>query len=256
VVTLEASKLFCELNPGELTQLRSIAREQSFGDGQEIFKEGDQGDGVYVVKEGLVEISGLVGPKARHVFSRVAPGDIFGEMAVLDQKTRSACAVARGNAVVYFIPRADMLRLVERSPGLALALLREISQRLREFNRQYVAEVLQTERLAILGRFARSIIHDLKNPLNIISITAEMAGMERASTPRTGDPGVAGPAARRRTVASAATGDTAVARSSTRSRHTAVARTSPDPGHATGGPTARRSRHPVRAGSARRTRTR
>ena len=181
MVTLEASKLFCELNPGELTQLRSIAREQSFGDGQEIFKEGDQGDGVYVVKEGLVEISGLVGPKARHVFSRVAPGDIFGEMAVLDQKTRSACAVARGNAVVYFIPRADMLRLVERSPGLALALLREISQRLREFNRQYVAEVLQTERLAILGRFARSIIHDLKNPLNIISITAEMAGMERAS---------------------------------------------------------------------------
>jgi signal transduction histidine kinase len=55
---------------------------------------------------------------------------------------------------------------------------------LREFNRQYIQEVLQTERLALVGRFARSIVHDLKNPLNIISITAEMAGTEK-STPET-----------------------------------------------------------------------
>ena len=74
-----------------------------------------------------------------------------------------------------------MLALVERSPALALALLREISHRLREFNRQYLREVLQAERLAIVGRFARSIVHDLKNPLNIIGLTAEMAGMERAT---------------------------------------------------------------------------
>ena len=74
-----------------------------------------------------------------------------------------------------------MLALVERSPALALALLREISHRLREFNRQYLQEMLQTERLAIVGRFARSIVHDLKNPLNIIGLTAEMAGMDRAT---------------------------------------------------------------------------
>ena len=74
-----------------------------------------------------------------------------------------------------------MLALVERSPALALALLREISHRLREFNRQYLREVLQTERLAVVGRFARSIVHDLKNPLNIIGLTAEMAGMDRAT---------------------------------------------------------------------------
>jgi len=74
-----------------------------------------------------------------------------------------------------------MLRLVERSPTLAMALLREISNRLREFNRQYLSEVLQAERLTILGRFARSIVHDLKNPLNIIGITAEMAGMDEIS---------------------------------------------------------------------------
>jgi signal transduction histidine kinase len=61
-----------------------------------------------------------------------------------------------------------------------MALLREISHRLREFNRQYLREVLQAERLALVGRFARSIVHDLKNPLNIIGLTAEMAGSEQA----------------------------------------------------------------------------
>jgi signal transduction histidine kinase len=135
-----------------------------------------------VVKSGQVQISGLVGKGVRHVFSRVNPGEIFGEMAVLENKPRSASAVAVGETAVYFIARDEMLKLVESSPHLAMGLLREISHRLREFNRQYIQEVLQTERLAVVGRFARSIVHDLKNPLNIISITAEMAGMEK-STP-------------------------------------------------------------------------
>ena len=181
MVTLEANKLFCQLSPPELSALRRVARAQTFTAGQEIFKEGDNGDGVYVVQDGLVEISGLVDQKMRLVLSQVGPGDIFGEMAVLDNKPRSACAVAKADAKVYFIPRAEMLALVEHSPTLALALMREISQRLREFNRQYLREVLQAERLAIVGRFARSIVHDLKNPLNIIGLTAEMASMDRTT---------------------------------------------------------------------------
>jgi signal transduction histidine kinase len=181
VVTLESNKLFGQLSPPELSALRHIAREQAFKAGQEIFKEGDNGDGVYVVKEGLVEISGLLDQKVRLVFSQVGPGDIFGEMAVIETKPRSACALAKQDSTVYFIPRADMLTLIERSPALALALLREISHRLREFNRHYLREVVQSERLAIVGRFARSIVHDLKNPLNIIGLTAELAGLDRAT---------------------------------------------------------------------------
>jgi len=181
MVTLEACKLFSELSPAELSALRQIARERRLSAGQEIFKEGERGDGVYVVKEGQVEISGRLGQDARLVFSLVGPGDVFGEMAVIENKPRSACAVARPETTVYFIPRAEMLALVERSPALALALLREISHRLREFNRQYLREVLQAERLAIVGRFARSIVHDLKNPLNIIGLTAEMAGMQQVA---------------------------------------------------------------------------
>jgi signal transduction histidine kinase len=178
VIALESSQLFSHLDAEEL---RQVAQERKYSAGQEIFKEGDEGDGVFVVREGLVEISGFVGDKVRHVFSKAGPGEIFGEMAVVEHKPRSACATAARETTVYFIPKAEMLALVEGSPALALGLLREVSGRLREFNRQYLQEVLQTERLAIIGRFARSIVHDLKNPLNIIGLTAEVAGMDRAT---------------------------------------------------------------------------
>jgi signal transduction histidine kinase len=181
VVALEASKLFCQLSPPELRALRRVAREREFAAGQEIFKEGDNGDGVYVVRDGIVEIAGRVDGSARLLFSQVGPGDLFGEMAVIEDKPRSAGAAAKEDVSAYFIPRAEMLALLDRSPVLALALLREVSHRLREFNRQYLRDVLQAERLAIIGRFARSIVHDLKNPLNVIGLTAEIAGMEGAT---------------------------------------------------------------------------
>jgi signal transduction histidine kinase len=56
--------------------------------------------------------------------------------------------------------------------------LREVSHRLREFNRQYLRETIQAERLTVIGRFSRSIVHDLKNPLNTIGLTAEMAALD------------------------------------------------------------------------------
>lgn len=181
MVSLENSKIFGQLKPAELAMLRGMACERTCSAGQEIFKEGDAGDGVYVVKDGVVEISVAVGQSGRQVFSKVEPGDIFGEMAVIEDKPRSASALAVKGATVYFIARADMLKLVDGSPGLAQALLREISNRLREFNRQYLREVLQAERLSVVGRFARSIIHDLKNPLNIIGLSAEIAGTSQGS---------------------------------------------------------------------------
>lgn len=178
---INSSKLFSRLPEAELNALRQIATEKKFSAGKEIFNEGDLGDGMYVVKDGLVEISSLVGQDVRKVFSHIGPGDIFGEMAVIDNKPRSATASAVKDTTVHFIPSAEIVVMMERHPALARELLREISNRLREFNRHYINEVLQTERLAVLGRFARSIVHDLKNPLNIIGITAELAGTENAS---------------------------------------------------------------------------
>lgn len=177
MVSLENNKLFSQLSPTDLGSLRRIAREQTYAPGREIFKEGDPGDGVYVVKEGLVEISFVGGQKGRYVFTEAGPGDLLGEMAVIEDQPRSANVVAREESVLYFLPRTEILSLMQHCPPLAMALLKEISHRLRSFDRQYLREVLQAERLAVVGRFARSIVHDLKNPLNIIGLTAEMASL-------------------------------------------------------------------------------
>src|SRR5580765_727747 len=160
MVALESAELFRGLKPEELSALRSIVTERQFATGKEIFREGDPGDGVYVVKDGLVEIAGLLNADTRRVFSQIRPGGMFGEMAVIEHRPRSATATATKPTIVYFIPRGEMLTLLNRSPGLSLSLLQLISHRLREFNQHYLRETLQAERLAVLGRFARAIVHD------------------------------------------------------------------------------------------------
>lgn len=180
-MALETSKLFAQLPSEVRARLQAVAQPRSYQPGQEIFREGDPGEGLYVVREGLVEIAALVGGQKPQVLSQVGPGDIFGEMAVIENAPRSATAIARKETTVDFLPRAELLELLTASPALALALTREISRRLREFDRQYLREVVQAERLAVVGRFARSIIHDLKNPLNLIGLTAELAGAPDAT---------------------------------------------------------------------------
>ena len=171
-MTLETIPLFRQLNRSELAALRLIAQERQFAAGQEIFQEGAPGNGVYFVKAGLVEIS--AGQGERHVFSRLGPGEIFGEMAIIEHRPRSATAAAAQDSEVYFLPRGEMLSFLEHSPGLAFALLQQISHRLREFNQLHLRELVQAESLAVIGRFAQGIVHDLKNPLSIISLSAEM----------------------------------------------------------------------------------
>ncbi len=172
MVTLESIVLFRCLGREELQALRLIAREKHFAAQTGIFKEGDPGDGVYFVKDGLVEISNLVGDN-RRVLSQLGPGEIFGEMAVIEHRPRSATATAARDTDVYYLPRGEMLSFLQRSPALAFGLLQHISHRLRDFNQLYLSEVVQAERLAVVGNFARSIVHDLKNPLSIISLSAE-----------------------------------------------------------------------------------
>jgi signal transduction histidine kinase len=182
MVSLESSKLFQQLSKAEMEKVQQAARELKFAPGEVIFKEGDAGDGMYVVKTGLVQISANVSPTERRVLTRVPPGDIFGEMAIIDKAPRSATASAEVETHLYFIPSADFLKMLEQVPILALTLLRDVSRRLREFNQHYVQEVLQAERFTLVGRFAGAIVHDLKNPLNIIGLSADLAAMEK-STP-------------------------------------------------------------------------
>ncbi len=181
MVVLKTSKLFSGMLAAECQALEQTAQLRSYAAGKNIFQEGDPGDGLYTIFEGRVQITCLVGRDQRRVLSRLGAGDFFGEMAVLDDQPRSATATAEKDSKVYFIAREDMLKILSRSPGLAVGLVREFSTRMREFNHCYTEEVLQAERLTLVGRFARSIVHDFKNPLNIIGISAEMAAMDGAT---------------------------------------------------------------------------
>lgn len=183
MVALESTKLFGGLNAADSELLNSTAELRKFLNEQAIFKEGDAGDGMYVVGSGGVQISALVPHGERKPLATIKPGEYFGEMAVIDNEPRSASAIAVGDTVVYYLPRELVLKLLERSPLLAVRLIQEFSHRMREFNKHYVEEAMQAERLTLVGRFARSIVHDFKNPLNVIGLAAELAGLER-STPQ------------------------------------------------------------------------
>ena len=171
--TIETSWLFRELPRSDLDALTEAAEVKQVAPGELIFREGDSGDGVYFVRQGSVQISGLIGPDQREVFAHVKEGELFGEMSVLDNLPRSASAIALQQTSLYFVPRQAMLRILRKSPELSLKVVQEISKRLREFNRQHVQKVVQAERMALVGRFASSIVHDLKNPLTIIGMAAD-----------------------------------------------------------------------------------
>lgn len=181
MASLHENRLFSTLSVDELRALENSAEARLFEPGTQIFHEGDAGDGMHMVVEGLVQISALVAFNERRVLSRIKPGDFFGEMAVFDGEPRSASATAEVLTRTLFIPREKLLEIIENSPRLAVSLVREFSQRMRDFNKHYIQEVLQADRLSVLGRFARSIVHDFKNPLHIIGLAAELAEMEKAS---------------------------------------------------------------------------
>jgi signal transduction histidine kinase len=122
----------------------------------------------------------MINATERREFSRLGPGDFFGEMAVLDDHPRSASATAESVATLAFVPRATMVELFRASPDLALRFAQIIAERLRDFNRLHLREVLQVERLAVVGRFASAIVHDLKNPLMIINMASQIGSRENA----------------------------------------------------------------------------
>lgn len=170
--------VFGQLLANELHSLKQTGRPFFFPAGTIIFREGDVGDGLYLVEDGLVEISANVGQQERRVLARLGPNSIFGEMAVIDDELRSATATAETDTQLTFVGREDVVSVLKQYPEWLTGLLRELTHRVRTVDRRYVDEILQAERLSLIGRFAQGIVHDFKNPLNIIGMAAELAGAD------------------------------------------------------------------------------
>lgn len=176
--SLETCALFEELPPPTLAALNAIAEQRAYAPGTVVFNEGAPGDGMYVVGEGEVEITASLDGGPHRTVSRLRAGEIFGEMAFVEGKPRSATARVLGPTRLIFLPSKELHGILEEHPRLATGILRLISRRLRDFTQHYIRETLQTERLALVGRFTGSIVHDLRNPLNVISISSELLGAD------------------------------------------------------------------------------
>lgn len=100
---------------------------QDFKKGQSIFEEGDPGsDCMFAVLEGVIEIQ--IGS---NTVERVQPVHVFGEMGLIEQRPRSATAIAAVDSRVAVIDKKRFLRLVELTPHFALNMMQVISERLR-----------------------------------------------------------------------------------------------------------------------------
>ena len=104
---------------------------QAFPTGRTIMKEGDAGVSMYMVISGRVRVS-IRGT----VVEQVGAGGTFGEMALVDQATRSATAVADRDSQLLTISRSDFLNLVKSKPDFAISLLKTIADRLRAMTAQ------------------------------------------------------------------------------------------------------------------------
>ncbi len=178
-----SEKRFAGVLGEELQTLEGAGQSRSFSAGQTIFSAGDPGDGFYVIESGRVQITAVVGNNEPRTLAIITAGDFFGEMAVLDDAPRSASARAETDTVTFFLSREQLLSLLDRRPRIALNLIREFSNRMRALNQKYLDEIIQAERLAVVGRFAGTIVHDFKNPLQVIGLAAELACSEHTAPP-------------------------------------------------------------------------
>ena len=97
--------------------------------GEALFHKGDTGHQMYVVKSGEMQIV-----DGNHVFETIAPGGIFGEMALVSNDARSATAKATSHSVVIPVDEKRFLYMVQQTPMFALRVMDVMSSRLRAMN--------------------------------------------------------------------------------------------------------------------------
>lgn len=129
VQALERVALFGNLSKRNLTRIDGITYMKFAAKGDVLVKQGDPGDVMMVVLEGRASVS-----RGKRKVAEIAPGECFGEMALLDDQPRSATVVALEPMQMLAVPGPEFRKLVPKVPRLAEALLSTLSTRLREAN--------------------------------------------------------------------------------------------------------------------------
>ncbi|MEY4667933.1 MAG: hypothetical protein RL518_632 [Pseudomonadota bacterium] len=129
---LRSVKLFSLLDDTELLALHEGLKKRTLAADTHLFHEGEQGDSLFIVQSGSVEIyvHDFAGDKI--ALTTLSMGDIFGETSVFDPGPRSASARTTEESEMWECPRAALLDFLQKKPDASLDLLAMISRRLRE----------------------------------------------------------------------------------------------------------------------------
>jgi CRP-like cAMP-binding protein len=180
---LAKSLLFGALDDGARRELAGHARRQNFDIGEPIFHVGAPGQSMMVILNGTVRVS-LPGPRGKGVIlADLPPGELLGEVALLDGKERSADATALTKCELVVLERRDVVAFLEKRPDVCLKLLELMCARLRKSDQRMsdIAFLELSVRLAkvLLDRIGSASRAGAKPKLSLSQ--TELAGMIHAT---------------------------------------------------------------------------
>src|SRR5690606_23632658 len=124
--------MFKPLDSEQRAALAALLEAASYSKGETIFRQGDPGDCMYVVCSGLVEISTTDKLGQKIVLIEARPGDIFGELSMLDAGPRSATAHVLEDTSLLVLGRNELRHFLRQQPDAALDMMATMGRRLRE----------------------------------------------------------------------------------------------------------------------------
>jgi CRP-like cAMP-binding protein len=127
---LSSVPIFSSLKKRHLKAIASSGKQLSYRTGTKIVSEGEMGVGFYLILDGNVEVT-----KGGKRLARLGRGQFFGEMALLDNKPRSADVVATEEVTCFALSSWTFLGIVKTYPEIAVSMMKELASRLRETNR-------------------------------------------------------------------------------------------------------------------------
>lgn len=137
VESLKKAQIFSDLAQAELEKIAALGYERSFGKGDTILSEGEKSRELFIIGEGMVEVS-LTTADTSTPLVNLGTGQIFGEMSLVDRGARSATVTAVSDAVLQVIPHEAFLQLCHKDNHIGFIVMRnlaaEMSLRLRYHN--------------------------------------------------------------------------------------------------------------------------
>jgi CRP/FNR family transcriptional regulator len=151
VELLRSVPLFADLEEGELERFSHVAVPRSFPAGTRVFHEGDSSDACYIVSEGSFRVTREHSDGRAITLATLGPGEIFGELAMLDGDRRSASAESITDGTLLALPANDVRSLLSRNPEIALKLVAGLVRRLRAANARLSRQSFQTVPSRVAG---------------------------------------------------------------------------------------------------------